>query len=313
MSMLRRIARYLGFGLAVAGQDPSWLDLIPAQGPARDDFRAARRHLEPLARSGDAGAQGALGLIHALGLGGRRNVGRAVRWTRKAADQGHRLAQRQLGRFYLDGCGVRPDVDKALGWLRKAAGQHCGAALGDLGLLHLEGRGVPQDDGQARQYFEQAAVLGDFEALGHLGLLHWQGRGGFERDIHLGHELLLKAVGGGSTLAARRLGEMARAGEMPVADTSQPHNWFRWAAERGDPQAQAILARLALAGEAGHPPNPAEALKWAGLSLRLLPQGPAREIRDEARRRLGPAWRLLVWGWVRGWQPITCADLLRYA
>jgi TPR repeat protein len=52
-----------------------------------------------------------------------KDHGEAVKWWRKAADQGNADAQRAMGRCYAKGFGVETDNIVALKWYRKAAQQ----------------------------------------------------------------------------------------------------------------------------------------------------------------------------------------------
>ena len=54
----------------------------------------------------------------------------AVKWFRKAAEQGHSDAQNSLGYCYYNGEGVEEDKAEAVQWFRKAAEQgHHAATL----------------------------------------------------------------------------------------------------------------------------------------------------------------------------------------
>ena len=63
----------------------------------------------------------------------------AVKWYRKAADQGNAHGQCQLGHCYRDGEGVAQDYEEAVKWWRKAADQ--GHADGQYNLGHCYGDG----------------------------------------------------------------------------------------------------------------------------------------------------------------------------
>ena len=52
----------------------------------------------------------------------------AVKWFRKAAEQGHAGGQRSLGICYAYGEGVVEDKEEAVKWYRKAAEQGDGLA-----------------------------------------------------------------------------------------------------------------------------------------------------------------------------------------
>ena len=52
-----------------------------------------------------------------------KNLPEAIRWYRRAAEQGHARAQRNLGVCYAIGTGVDQDTVEAVKWYRKAAEQ----------------------------------------------------------------------------------------------------------------------------------------------------------------------------------------------
>jgi uncharacterized protein len=52
-----------------------------------------------------------------------QDYGEAVKWFRKAADQGNPFAQIKLAEMYSDGRGVPQDYGEAVKWFRKAADQ----------------------------------------------------------------------------------------------------------------------------------------------------------------------------------------------
>jgi uncharacterized protein len=55
------------------------------------------------------------------GQGVRQNYAEAVKWYRKAAEQGYAWAQYNLGFMYFHGQGVPQDYAEAAKWGRKAA------------------------------------------------------------------------------------------------------------------------------------------------------------------------------------------------
>ena len=57
------------------------------------------------------------------GRGVREDDEEAVRWYRRAAEQGHAPAQTNLGWMYENGRGVRRDRVEAVRWYRLAAEQ----------------------------------------------------------------------------------------------------------------------------------------------------------------------------------------------
>ena len=63
----------------------------------------------------------------------REDYAEALKWYRKAAEQGYPLAQSNLGGMYANGLGVAQDYTEAVDWYRKAAEQDDPA--GEVNLL----------------------------------------------------------------------------------------------------------------------------------------------------------------------------------
>ena len=85
----------------------------------------------------------------------------ALRWWRKAAEQGNAKAQSNLGFMYYQGLGVTQDDREAVRWIRKAAEQGNILAQSLLGRMYSDGRGVVQDDVPAYKWLSIAYVLGN--------------------------------------------------------------------------------------------------------------------------------------------------------
>jgi TPR repeat protein len=94
----------------------------PSMAGTYEDAAAAHRRgehakavaiLAPLAESGDARSQAALGFSYAIGEGVERNPVVAVKWYRLAADQGDAFAQSNLGASYGEGTEYPIGVDDA--------------------------------------------------------------------------------------------------------------------------------------------------------------------------------------------------------
>lgn len=79
--------------------------------------------LFPKASGGDAMSQFELGKWYQAGMntGLFELPGKAVKWFRKAADQGHAASQYQMGIYYSQGIGVGRNYAAAIGWFEKAA------------------------------------------------------------------------------------------------------------------------------------------------------------------------------------------------
>ncbi len=80
----------------------------------------------------------------------------AVKWSRKAAEQGNARAQFVLGTMYNNGQGVTQDYAEAVKWYRKAAEKGYARAQFSLGTMYGLGRGVTQDNLQAHVWLNIA-------------------------------------------------------------------------------------------------------------------------------------------------------------
>jgi len=154
----------------------------------------------------------------------------AVRWFRKAADQGEVNGQMQLGFAYFYGEGVAKDETEALKWFRLAAQQgntnpgkardrlallaaarneaRAKAEKGDaqaqfdLGWMYDEGKSVEQDSTEAAKWFREAASRGQKRAQFKLGFMYSTGRGVERNDVEAVKWLNLSA-GQGYVYAAQ--------------------------------------------------------------------------------------------------------------
>jgi len=90
----------------------------------------------------------------------KQDYAEAVRWYRKAAEQGHALAQCNLGVMYDKGRGVKQDHAEAVRWYRKAAEKGHAHAQCNLGGMYASGQGVKQDHAEAVRWFRKAAEQG---------------------------------------------------------------------------------------------------------------------------------------------------------
>jgi TPR repeat protein len=77
-----------------------------------------------------------------FGEGVTRDYAEALKWYRKAAEQGEANAQSNLGVMYHEGEGTARDYAEAVKWWRKAAEQGHADAQNNLGVMYAAGSGV---------------------------------------------------------------------------------------------------------------------------------------------------------------------------
>jgi hypothetical protein len=120
------------------------------------------------------------------------------------AKTGHAGAQYQLGLMHHQGDGVAPDIREGLRWYRRSADQNFPPALYAIGLLLDQGFGVKENPVEATKHFKRAAELGHPQAQFTYGYMLQQGRGApkngpealkwFHRAAEQGHGIALFGI-----------------------------------------------------------------------------------------------------------------------
>ena len=103
--------------------------------------------------------------MYDYGMGTGQNFKEAVKWYRKAAEQGDAEAQYSLGVMYAKGEGVAKNFRKAVKWYRKAAEQGDAEAQFNLGVMYAKGEGVQGNLVAAHAWLSLAAAQGSESAI----------------------------------------------------------------------------------------------------------------------------------------------------
>jgi uncharacterized protein len=110
----------------------------------RGDFAEAVKYYRRAADQGSAAAQFHLGWEYCLGRGVPKDYAEAAKWFRLSADQGFDTAETALCGMYS--CGEGPPQDaEAINWLHRVAERGLDEAQCALGVMYANGHGVPQD------------------------------------------------------------------------------------------------------------------------------------------------------------------------
>jgi len=143
---------------------------------AKDEAEAVRWYRKA-ADQGYAEAQCWLGKWYTYHLTiGRKS--QAAMWYRKAAEQGHVVAQHELGILYFRGAGgVTVDYTEAVRLFRKGAESGYVRSIHNLGTCYAEGKGVPQDKAEAYRLYRKAADMGLSDSQFNLGTCYDMGWG----------------------------------------------------------------------------------------------------------------------------------------
>ena len=177
-------------GSSIAWADPAVGATSPAE-PARKgrqptEVSAYVKDLRIGAESGSAAAQYELGDALWNGRGIAEDDVEAVRWYRKAAEQGFMPAERRLGLVLggnrvlhdLYGSGPRENLAEAAQWFRKAAEQGDRESMMALGYFYWNGKGVSQNWSEGtRWYARDAEENGDTQAMDKLSWAYFNGKG----------------------------------------------------------------------------------------------------------------------------------------
>lgn len=157
-------------------------------------------------------------------------------WVRMAAEQGHPKAQAALAAMYANGDGLVKDAQQAVAWFRKAAEQGFAKAQSGLGSMYSAGRGIPKDDQQAVAWFLKAAELGDTFGQHSLAYMYFNGRG-VPKDEQQAVTWYHRAAVQGSAEAQNDLGVSYSTGRGVLKDEQQAYFWWLLASAQGNPQA----------------------------------------------------------------------------
>ena len=101
----------------------------------------------------------------------------AIRWYRKAAEQGHADAQYNLGIMYYEGKGVPQTTRKPSAGIARPPSRGTPTRQYNLGIMYYEGKGVPQDHAEAIRWYRKAAEQGHASAQTNLGVMYYEGKG----------------------------------------------------------------------------------------------------------------------------------------
>ena len=165
---------------------------------------------------GDADAQSNLGARYYYGWGVPQDYAEAVKWYRKAADQGHVEALATVGYLHTEdfnehreGSGILQDEVEAAIWYRRAAEAGDAHCQFDLGRQYYYGKHVTQDYEEAAEWYRKAADQGDADAQDSLGVMYHYGQGVLQ-DYVMAHMLYNVASAGGSDSAGKNRDRVAK-------------------------------------------------------------------------------------------------------
>jgi TPR repeat protein len=111
------------------------LAIVLLKGQSLPGYAEARGWCEQEAKSKDGRGQYCLGLIYQHGLGLEKDISRATKFYRQAAELGNALAMLRLGQIYATGENGPVDRSEAFVWFVRAAIGGIQGALGEAAKL----------------------------------------------------------------------------------------------------------------------------------------------------------------------------------
>ena len=218
-------------GYPVAGYDVA--ASLPDGSPEQKEIRNhAKDKILELANEEDVFAQASAAWGYREGYGTAVDHVEAVKWVRKAAEQGFARAQYDLGLMYQFGRGVERSYEKAVEWVLKAAEQGDADAQYHLGGMYELGDGVEQSYEKAVEWYLKAAKQGLDWAQNVLGVMYEHGWG-VERSYEKAVEWYQKAADQGFDAAKHNLGRMYEYGTGVEQSFEKALEWYQKAADQG--------------------------------------------------------------------------------
>lgn len=193
-------------------------------------------------------------------------IDEAIKWYRKAAEQGNTMAPTLLGRIYFEE-EQKMNMKEAARWFRKGAEQGTTFAQRMYGICCFEGYGVTQDRAEAVKWFLKAAeqFIPDSEAEYMLGVCYRDGLG-IEQDRAEAAKWFRKGAGHTDDYNAYGLGVCYMEGYGVEQDMKEAVKWFLKAAEQDLPYAQCALG-ICYAHGLGVTEDPAKAEEYFKKAL----------------------------------------------
>jgi len=210
----------------------------------------AVKYYRKAAEQGLADAQYRLGLMYALGKGIKKDVFQATEWIRKAAEQSNPEAEDWLGWMYSYSKSgeVKVDYKEAEKWLRKAADQGLANSQFLLGRMYNDGKGVPKDHSKAFEWFLKAAKQGMPIAQTMVFSCYYEGDG-VKKDIKEAIKWLRKTADQGDEDAIKMLKKITSE-EQDGEATSNPTSSTKVTTREQDSDRADDIKLHYLAGEA---------------------------------------------------------------
>ena len=181
--------------------------------------------------------------MYANGQGVAEDAVEAVRWYRKAIEQGHTGAQGSPDALYASGSMLpKKSPNPSVRYARPRTKVTPGPS-GSSDPLYATGRGIAQDDAEAYKWYRKAAEQGHADAQCKLGFVYSSDKC-TPQDQAEGTRWYRKAAEQGHADAQVRLGWRYANGQGVAQDEAEAVRWVRNAAEQGNVNAEESLRQF---------------------------------------------------------------------
>lgn len=218
----------------------------------KSDYVNAMRWYRKADENGNPKGTFYIGYLYDVGLGVEEDNAEAAKWYRKSADLGHAQANANLGNFYLSGIDVEKDGLKAKAYFEKAFNINPKSAYAarKLGDLYQKGIGVKASKELAIQWYETAGELGNLASYIEIGDIY-SGEMNMARDLDgaRAEEYYQKALDLGSAEGGANIAYLYEKGIGVVEDDTKAAGYYETAANDGVEWAAQRLGRMYRFGE----------------------------------------------------------------
>ena len=135
-----------------------------------------------------------------MGFYSREDVNEAIKWYKKAANQGYDFAQCALGYIYEKGENVKADKNEAIKWYRKSAENGNSAAQEYLAKIYFDDKNYTE----AAKWYTEAGENNNESVYYRLGNLYANGQG-VENNEAIANQWFRKAANDGRETAKEKL------------------------------------------------------------------------------------------------------------
>ena len=222
-------------------------------------IRNAMPCLEELAiEKGNAEAQANLGSMYYSGIGVAKDINEAIKWFKKAADQGYTIPMHTLMYIYYGGHTddlgnevLAKDYKKAFDYAFALRYQSFFPDVNSmLGRMHLNGEGTEEDRDSAMHYYELAAAPDTaYQAKVMVGFLYQN----YEHDYEKAFQYYEPAAEKGIAMAQYGMGDLYYIGKPMDADKEKAYDWYQQAADNGFAPADYWMGIMLKNGEGTRP------------------------------------------------------------